>query len=85
MEPVSAPVGKVRKAAAVGTGYSGSTLDKVRVVRDSGERGIVKRGKKEVPAPEPVRAVAREAREERQGDRRGHDRRAVRRSAFKIS
>lgn len=54
-------VGSVRKAAAVGTGYSGSTLDKVRAIRDAAERGVVKQGKQEVPAPEPVREAARQA------------------------
>lgn len=53
-----------RKVAAVGTGYSGSTLDKVDRIRDVAERGVVRQGKAEIPVPEPVRAVAREALEE---------------------
>lgn len=52
---------ETRKAAAVGTGYSGSTLDKVRTIRDAAERGVVKQGKGEVPAPEPVQEIAKEA------------------------
>jgi hypothetical protein len=50
-----------RKVAAVGTGYSGSTLDKVDRIRDAAERGVIRQGKTEVPVPEPVREVAREA------------------------
>ena len=50
-----------RKVAAIGTGYSGSTLDKVDRIRDVAERGVVRQGREEVPVPEPVRAVAREA------------------------
>ncbi len=50
-----------RKVAAVGTGYSGSTLDKVDRIRDAAERGVIRHGKAEVPVPEPVREVAREA------------------------
>lgn len=49
------------KVAAVGTGYSGSTLDKVDRIRDAAERGVIRQGKDEVPVPEPVRKVAREA------------------------
>lgn len=49
------------KVAALGTGYSGSTLDKVDRIRDAAERGVVRQGKKVVPAPEPVREAAREA------------------------
>ena len=51
---------EVRKAAAVGTGYSATTIDKVDRIRDAAERGVIKRGKTEVPAPAPVVAVARE-------------------------
>lgn len=58
-EPATARA--TRKAAAVGTGYSGTTLDKVRTIRDAAERGVVKQGKQEVPAPEPVREVAQQA------------------------
>lgn len=50
------------KVAAIGTGYSGSTLDKVDRIRDVAERGVIPIGKgsqrREVPAPEPVREVA---------------------------
>lgn len=56
--------GPVRKVASIGTGYSGSTLDKVDKIRDAAERGVVRQGKAEVPVPEPVREVAREALEE---------------------
>ncbi|MDW4904453.1 hypothetical protein RB628_03640 [Streptomyces sp. ADMS] len=34
-----------RKVAAVGTGYSGSTLDKVDRIRDAAERGVIRQGK----------------------------------------
>lgn len=54
---------RTAKVAAVGTGYSGSTLDKVRTIRDAAERGVVKQGKTELPAPEQVVAVAKEAAE----------------------
>ena len=50
-----------RKAAATGTGYSGSTLDKVDRIRNAAEHGIVKRGREELPVPEPVREIARKA------------------------
>lgn len=50
-----------RKLGAIGTGYSGSTLDKVDKIRDVAERGVVKQGKAETPVPEPVQAVARVA------------------------
>jgi ParB-like chromosome segregation protein Spo0J len=53
--------GETRKVAATGTGYSGSTLDKVDRIRDAAERGVVRHGKTEVPVPEPVQEVAREA------------------------
>ncbi|MBB2914906.1 hypothetical protein FHS43_006218 [Streptosporangium becharense] len=49
------------KVAAIGTGYSGSTLDKVDRIRDVAERGVVRQGRTEVPVPEPVREVARQA------------------------
>lgn len=52
------------KVAAIGTGYSGSTLDKVDKIRDVAERGVVRQGKTETPVPEPVREVARKALEE---------------------
>jgi ParB family chromosome partitioning protein len=50
-----------RKLGAIGTGYSGSTLDKVDRIRDVAERGVVRQGKTETPVPEPAREVAREA------------------------
>lgn len=59
LEPASAR--KTRHVAAVGTGYSGSTLDKVDRIRDAAERGVIRQGKTEVPVPEPVREAAREA------------------------
>lgn len=46
---------KTRNVAAIGTGYSGSTLDKVDRIRDAAERGVVRRGKTEVPVPQPVK------------------------------
>jgi ParB family chromosome partitioning protein len=53
---------ETRKVAASGTGYSGSTLDKVDEIREIVERGVVKVGhgptRREVPAPPPVRAAA---------------------------
>jgi len=53
--------GATRKLAAAGTGYSGSTLDKVDKIRDVAERGVVKIGKTEVPVPDSVRLAANEA------------------------
>lgn len=53
-----------RKLSSVSTGYSGSTLDKVDEIRDMAERGVIRKGKKEVPAPKPVVAQAKEALEE---------------------
>ena len=50
-----------RKAASTGTGYSGSTLDKVDKIRDVAERRVIKRGKEEIPAPDPVVEVAKKA------------------------
>jgi hypothetical protein len=52
---------RTAKVAAIGTGYSGSTLDKVDVIRDAAERGVIRRGKTTVPAPERVREVAHAA------------------------
>jgi len=49
------------KVAATGTGYSGSTLDKVKSVREVAEQGVIRIGGERLPAPEPVREVAREA------------------------
>lgn len=51
---------RTAKVAAIGTGYSGSTLDKVRTIRDAAERGVIKQGRSEIPAPEPVQRAARE-------------------------
>lgn len=50
-----------RKAAAVGTGYSGSTLDKVDKVRRIAERGTARIDGQDVPVEDSVREVAREA------------------------
>lgn len=50
---------ETRNVAAVGTGYSASTLDKVDRLRDAAERGLVRRGKTEVPAPPEVVEVAK--------------------------
>lgn len=61
-EATPKPAGReVRKAASTGTGYSGSTLDKVDKIRDAAERGVIKRGKAEIPAPAPVVEIARKA------------------------
>ncbi len=50
-----------RKVAAKGTGYSGSTLDKVDKIRDTAERGVIRQGKTEIPAPAPVVEVAKKS------------------------
>lgn len=59
---------ETRKAAAVGTGYSGSTLDKVDKIRAIAEQGVVPigRGKerREEPVPPPVQEVAKRALED---------------------
>ncbi|MGH3985926.1 MAG: ParB N-terminal domain-containing protein [Pseudonocardiaceae bacterium] len=52
---------RTAKVAAMGTGYSGSTLDKVDRIRDAAELGVIRRGKATMPAPEPVQEVARAA------------------------
>jgi ParB family transcriptional regulator, chromosome partitioning protein len=52
---------RTAKMAALGTGYSGSTLDKVDGIREIAERGVIRLGDREIPAPEPVRDVARAA------------------------
>lgn len=54
MDEGSATARATRKIAATGTGYSGSTLDKVRTIRDAGERGVVRRGETEVPVPDEI-------------------------------
>lgn len=70
--PTAPAVGAVRKVAAVGTGYSGSTLDKVDEIARAAEQGVVKvarvvdgREKRvEVPAPPKVVEVAKKALED---------------------
>lgn len=52
---------RTAKVAAIGTGYSGSTLDKVDGIREVAERGVIRLDGREVPAPEPVREAARTA------------------------
>lgn len=74
LDEVSSPASTraVRKAAAVGTGYSGSTLDKVDEIARAAEQGVVKvarvvdgREKRvEVPAPPKVVEVAKKALED---------------------
>lgn len=59
LEPVSAR--KTKNVGAAGTGYSGSTLDKVDKIRDIAERGVVRQGKTEVPAPAEVVEIAKKA------------------------
>lgn len=62
LEPVSTPsVRKVKNTAAIGTGYSGSSLDKVEHIRDVAERGVIRKGSREVAAPAPVVEVAKKA------------------------
>lgn len=50
-----------RKVAAIGTGYSGSTLDKVDRVREIAERGTLTTRGATKPVPEPVREIAKAA------------------------
>lgn len=62
--PAIAPaVRETRKVAASGTGYSGSTLDKVDKVRTIAEKGVIPigrgRDRREIPAPPAVRDVAK--------------------------
>lgn len=59
VEPAKAR--EVNKVAAKGTGYSGSTLDKVDKIRDTAERGVIRQGKTEIPAPAPVIEVAKKS------------------------
>lgn len=59
LDEASATSRATRKVSAIGTGYSGSTLDKVDKVRDVAERGVVRRGEREEPAPPEVREVAK--------------------------
>lgn len=49
------PGRSLRSAPAI---PAGSTLDKVDVIRDAAERGVIRRGKTTVPAPEPVKSPA---------------------------
>lgn len=62
LEPASSR--KTRTAAAVGTGYSASTLDKVDEIRGIAERGVAVVGKgaerREIPVPAQVQLVAQE-------------------------
>lgn len=55
---------ETRKVAAVGSGYSGTTLDKVDRVRQAAERGVTTVGKgkerREAPVPAEVQAVAQQ-------------------------
>lgn len=62
--PKTPSEGDARKVGAKTTGYSGSTLDKVDKIRDVAERGVIRKGKEEVPAPEPVVEVAKKALED---------------------
>ncbi|WP_433568091.1 ParB N-terminal domain-containing protein (plasmid) [Nocardia sp. CA-151230] len=62
--PSSSAATKTKNVASAGTGYSGSTLDKVDKIRDVAERGVIKRGKAEIPAPAPVVEIARKALED---------------------
>ncbi|MFG1794253.1 ParB N-terminal domain-containing protein [Nocardia sp. NPDC049149] len=59
--PASPAATKTKNVASAGTGYSGSTLDKVDKIRDVAERGVIKHGKDEIPAPAPVVEIARKA------------------------
>ncbi len=52
---------RTNKLAAVGTGYSGSTLDKVDRIRAVAERGVTKVKGVEVNLPPEVQAVAAQA------------------------
>lgn len=56
-----ANVTDLRKTGATGTGYSGSTLDKVDNIRSIAERGVVKQGRTEVAVPAPVIDIAKRA------------------------
>lgn len=59
--PAGRPDARTAKVAAVGTGFSGSTLDKVDQIRTCAERGVIRRRGQEVPVPDVVRTVAQEA------------------------
>ncbi len=64
MSKLDKPTGATRQLAAVGTGYSGSSLDKVDKIRDVAERGVTKVEGIEVLAPPEVQFVAAQALEE---------------------
>jgi ParB family chromosome partitioning protein len=63
---VSPPPAKAetRKVAAIGTGYSHTSIDKVDEIRRVAERGVTTIGagkdRREVEVPEPVREIARQ-------------------------
>ncbi len=61
LDEVTATSKATRKLAAVGTGYSGSTLDKVDKIREVAERGVTKVKGVEVEVPPEVREVAEQA------------------------
>lgn len=50
--PKAAQVAReAKRIAAKPTGFSSSTLDKVDKIRDTAERGVIRQGKTEIPAP----------------------------------
>jgi len=65
LDEVSIPTAAraTRKVAAIGTGYSGSSIDKVDEIRRIADRGVTTVGagkdRREVEVPEPVREIAR--------------------------
>lgn len=50
---------KTRHVAATGTGYSGSTLDKVDKIRDAAERGVIRQGHHKQQRPTPTEETGR--------------------------
>lgn len=64
LDEANATARATRKVAAIGTGYSGTTLDKVDKVVQIAEQGTVTvgkgKGRKHKPVPEPVREIARQ-------------------------
>lgn len=59
---VQGPAGrKTKNVAAIGTDYSGSTLDKVDKIRSIAEKGLILQGNDKSSASESVREVARAA------------------------
>lgn len=66
LDEVSVPASTraTRKVAAVGTGFSGSSIDKVDEIRAVAEKGVavvsIGRERREVPVPDRVREVARQ-------------------------